>query len=425
MFRKQGSKGLKQGVFSLAFKAGIAVLLIGLGTHISLADENQFSFTGAIEGELRVFAKDRPMSVQAKGPFPTVGGWFKASYQWNDGNDRITFMPYARADLSNTQRDLVDVREGYYLHQGSSWDVLIGSHIVFWGVTESRHLVDVVNQTDITGEFDQEDKLGQPMINLNITGEDTGTLSLYGLFGFRERNFPGKRDRLRPLLVLPTIVVSDGNRWYPWFTNDKFKHQIGFAARYSKSFTTEFGSFDIAPSYFYGKNREARFVVMGTKVIPVYDMMHQIGLEALYEVDDLQLKFEGLWRSTDADTFFAAVGGFEYFISDPFSTGADLALMGEFLFDDRNTGFNHTVFDHDVFVGVRVSFNDVSSTKLEFGAIVDVKDGSAFISAEFSRRILDSYLLNIKLHAFDISSSNSQAFLNDENFVQMRLTRFF
>ena len=41
-----------------------------------------------------------------------------------------------------------------------------GVRRVFWGVAESNHLVDVINQTDAIENPDQEDKLGQPMLNL-------------------------------------------------------------------------------------------------------------------------------------------------------------------------------------------------------------------------------------------------------------------
>ena len=48
----------------------------------------------------------------------------------------------------------------------------------FWGVTETAHRVDILNQTDQVESFDGEDKLGQPMVNFSWS-KDWGTLDLY------------------------------------------------------------------------------------------------------------------------------------------------------------------------------------------------------------------------------------------------------
>ena len=49
---------------------------------------------------------------------------------------------------------------------------------MFWGVTESQHLVDVVNQTDLVENPDGEEKLGQLMVNLTVA-RSWGTLNLF------------------------------------------------------------------------------------------------------------------------------------------------------------------------------------------------------------------------------------------------------
>ncbi len=59
---------------------------------------------------------------------------------------------------------------------GEEWEILAGLNKVFWGVAESRHQVE---------DIDEEDKLGQPMLNLT-TLRDWGTVSLFILPGFSE-----------------------------------------------------------------------------------------------------------------------------------------------------------------------------------------------------------------------------------------------
>lgn len=75
----------------------------------------------------------------------------------------------------------------------------------FWGVAEARHLVDIINQTDEVENFDREDKLGQPMINLALIN-NWGTLDFFLLTGFRDRTFPGREGRLR---TFPEIDVGE------------------------------------------------------------------------------------------------------------------------------------------------------------------------------------------------------------------------
>ena len=72
------------------------------------------------------------------------------------------------------------MRELYWRGVFGDLEVKAGAVKVFWGVTESQHLVDVINQADLVENIDSEDKLGQPMINLSW-GKDWGTLELFVL----------------------------------------------------------------------------------------------------------------------------------------------------------------------------------------------------------------------------------------------------
>ncbi|NIP75689.1 MAG: hypothetical protein GTN90_06820, partial [Xanthomonadales bacterium] len=108
-------------------------------------------------------------------------------------------------DATQSGRSHADLREANWLRIGDGWDLVAGIDKVFWGVTESRHLVDIVNQDDRVEDIDGEDKLGQPMLNLNLL-RDWGTVSLFVLPGFRERAFPDRGDRLRG-----SLPVAEGD----------------------------------------------------------------------------------------------------------------------------------------------------------------------------------------------------------------------
>ena len=152
-------------------------------------------FQGFLEQPLDPVQSDTNVSVAARPEFYTES---------NDGRDMFTFIPFARVDQRDDERTHFDIRELKWMHAGNDWEVTVGADIVFWGVTESAHLVDIINQTDVVENIDGEDKLGQPMINLSLI-RDWCVLDLFVLTGFRVRTFPGPEGRPR---VHPPVNAS-------------------------------------------------------------------------------------------------------------------------------------------------------------------------------------------------------------------------
>ena len=107
-------------------------------------------------------------------------------HRFEDTRDSFTFVPFVRADRHDPERSHADIRELTWLKVGEGHEWRLGIRKVFWGVTESQHLVDIVNQTDLVENVDAEDKLGQPMVNFALI-RDWGTLNAFVLPGFRER----------------------------------------------------------------------------------------------------------------------------------------------------------------------------------------------------------------------------------------------
>ncbi len=106
------------------------------------------------------------------------------------------FIPFYRYDANDAKRTRGDIRELYWQMDYRELSFKAGIDVVFWGVAESQHLVDIINQTDLVEDIDGEEKLGQPMVNLDYM-TDLGTWQFYLLPYFRERTFPGEQGRLR------------------------------------------------------------------------------------------------------------------------------------------------------------------------------------------------------------------------------------
>ena len=135
---------------------------------------------------------------------------------------------------------------------------------VFWGVVESRSLVDIVNQTDLVEQPDEKTKMGQPMVHLTWSG-DWGALELFGLTWHRPRTLPGRHGRLRAGLVVDhdlTTYESTSQEWH-----------LDFAGRYGGSF----GPLDVGLSVFDGTSREPTLLpsLVGSELVlaPHYEQI--------------------------------------------------------------------------------------------------------------------------------------------------------
>ena len=75
-------------------------------------------------------------------------------------NSILHFKPKLRKDNEDNERNLVDIQELYLINLLEDKEIKYGVSKEFWGVTETTHRVDIINQTDTAESFDGEDKLG-------------------------------------------------------------------------------------------------------------------------------------------------------------------------------------------------------------------------------------------------------------------------
>lgn len=339
----------------------------------------------------------------------------ESHWRSDDRRQRMSIVGFVRADYMDSERTHVDLREAYWGNEGEEWDVVFGINRVFWGVTESRHLVDVINQTDLVEDIDQEDKLGQPMINFNLQ-RDSGRFEFYILPWFRERTFPGPAGRFRG----PLPVDTDN----PIYESSDGQSHVDYALRYSHYV----GDLDFGTYVFEGTSREPRFTLSpdGDSVLPVYDQMTQVGADLQYTRDAWLWKFEGIGRDTDSSSFLAAVGGFEYTFYGVRNSGADIGVLGELLYDGRDANAPPTAFDNDIFVGTRLALNDASDTSVLVGVVIDTDTQETFFNTEAERRYGDRVSAELRLRTFTSSNPNDALYAFErDDYVQLRLRWYY
>lgn len=347
----------------LRFTTALAVT--GL-SQFALAANVQFS--GVNETEYRFFLQDGAYAQQEKAAI-SLAITPEIYKEFDDGINSVWFKPFARLDQHDAERTHIDIREFMWLHLGDGWESRVGIGKVFWGQTESLHLVDIINQTDAVESVDGEDKLGQPMANLNYY-TDNGTLSLYVLPYFRERNFVGPEGRLRP----PVAILSD----QALYESSSEQTNLDYAIRWQGSL----GDWEVGLAYFDGTSREPELMPsfnqqMELELRPYYAQISQLGVDVLKVQDAWLLKFEGIQRKGQSEDFFAAVGGIEYTQIGVFDTIYDLGWLVEYQYDERENNF-FAIGQNDLMLGLRLTLNDFDSSELLAGWVQDLDNTDTY-----------------------------------------------
>lgn len=393
------------------------LLLASVAATLSAPVLADAEYSGMLGIETRYFLQDAAYPGQSR----TQTSFFiepEIYTEWNDRQDSLLFKPFARADEVDEERTHYDVRELMWLHVGEDWESRIGIGKVFWGQTESLHLVDIINQTDTIEQVDGEDKLGQPMISVSAFG-DWGTLTGYVLPYFRERTFSGWDGRLRP-----PVPIDDNNAVYE--SSDEERH-IDYALRW-KNYV---GDWEIGLSYFDGTSREPELIPpaqdsLNPMFTPYYAQIQQVGLDMLTVAGAWLLKFEGIYRTGQSEDFAAAVVGFERTSVGVFGTQHDLGVLMEYQYDERKDNF-FAIGQNDLMLGLRWVWNDLDGTEVLTGMVQDLDESetySAFIEA--SSRMTDNW--RWKLDGYFFSSNNQNDtyyYLRRDDHLQFSVEYFF
>ncbi len=369
----------------------LACLCLAAGTGAALA-EHEFS------GKLSLVTRWFPRTADFDGQRNYNAGFVAEPQLYLEEPDKfsVTIAPFFRYDAADRTQTHFDLREAYLLLNGplgeNEWELRLGIDRVFWGVVETRNLVDIVNQTDLVENPNEKIKLGQPMAHLTLSG-GWGVGEVFLISYHRLRTFPGRGGRLRPALKIDNSLATYESGAKEW--------HLDFAARYSHTF----GPLDLGLSFFDGTGREpvmrpAAFqLVQGQPIpgalAPHYEQVRQFGLDAQLTIEAWLLKLEAIHRSGASNIvgkkegFAAFVVGGEYTFSGIFESDADLSLLAEWLIDSRRHRSTNQ-YQNDLFFGVRLSLNDVQGAAFTLGTLIDLDYGTRTLSLEFDRRLTDS-----------------------------------
>jgi len=385
----------------------------------------EFEVSGNIAVEQRYFFKEAPYPQQLGHNQLSLSIEPELYWEWNGGNDSVIFTPFYRVDSQDDNRTHGDIRELAYVHASDDWELRVGIRKEFWGVTEFQHLVDVINQTDGVEDFDGEDKLGQQMVNLSLVN-DWGIVDVFLLPGFRERTYAGEEGRLRGPLVVDKNNVS--------YESSAGQQHLDFALRWSHSV----GDYDLGAYWFHGTNREAYLTptpqvtmldVTSYTLQQYYAQMDQLGVDVQATLGDWLWKFEGIFRSTSIEDFWATQAGFEYSFIGIMDSNIDLGLLMEHSWDSRGEtelGEQGSLMQNDLFLGARLAFNDMQSSELLMGIGSDLDHNAFSFLIEASRRFGDNFIASFDVRLLQSNDENDLLYmLSNDDHAQISLAWYF
>lgn len=406
--------GMQRAVGDVGSPADVSAASPADRLHTVVADY-QGEWSGYLSLDTRLFPKSPEFPDQTDQDFSLA---FEPEYyaDWADGKQQLGFSPFFRYDTADDQRTHADIRELYWRIEHGRWVGKIGVDVVFWGVAESQHLVDIINQTDLVENIDGEQKLGQPMLNLDYLS-DAGNWQFYLLPYFRERTFPGKHGRLR---TEPEVDTRD-----PQYESGSKEQHIDAALRWSHNL----GDWDIGLAHFSGTSREPYLtpdVNDGSlHLLPVYVQINQTSLDAQATKGAWLWKLEAVYNRNTIDDYYAYVGGFERTSFGVANTSADLGVLLEYHYDERGDEATNGL-ESDIYLGLRLTANDLPGTMVLAGVLYDTDTQGVFGNIEASRRLNEDWTLSMELRfTTNTDKQDGLYYFRSDDYLGIELTRHF
>jgi len=380
------------------------VSAFGTGAYADTGFADRIEIFGRLSTETRLYPESAAHPRQ-RSHASGVAAEATAHFEDHEGRS-ITVTPFVRYDAGDPDRTHADLREAYLLLYGdvgeNEWELRLGVDRVFWGVVESRSLVDIVNQTDLVEHPNEKTKLGQPMAHVTLSG-DWGALELFGLTWHRPRTFPGRHGRLRSEFVVDhelTSYESSAGEWH-----------LDVAGRYSGSF----GPLDVGISVFDGTSREPTLLPApaGSELVlaPHYEQIRQFGADMQLTTGPWLLKLEAIHRAGaqnrrldrhlnyEEEDYAAFIVGGEYTFNSVWDSDSDLSLFAEWARDGRGR-WSTNALENDILLAARLGLNDEQSTEFFASILGSLDTGSRVLNAEFKRRLSDHWSLQVEAFAY-------------------------
>ena len=401
-----------RGFFKLCFLVYFFLLAL-------YSAELDWEINSEIGLEIKEFHKKEAYSDQKN----TYSGFIKSEIFIDFKND-IEFLmePYFRYDHHDKNRSLFNFKENNFTYYYNDIQVKAGISEVFWGITESKNLVNIINVKDVA-DGDQKAKLGQSLLAFSNYSEKYGSLDFYYLPFFKNSSQIGQTGRLRlsrPIENYDIVYEGGAGSKVP-----------SWAIKWENSF----GMLDFSLQGFRGNSRESSTIAklenLQLKYFQGYERISQLGTYLQLISGPIIYKLEAIKRNGQKnaknirENFYSYTLGMEYLINNLFENKWDLTSLIEYHNDDRNND-STDIFQNDLFLATRLNFNDTDGTEFLTSITLDTDGGGNTSTLELSSRITDNIRVTGSYNAYwSVNEKDILYSFRRDNYFLINITNYF
>ena len=294
-------------------------------------------------------------------------------------------------DSQEEERDYLRANEAYLQYDFVEQDLRItgGREVVFWGALEVYNPVDVINIQNLSRDPFEVFKIGSYLLSLSKYFESSGIELLATLYE-QDQSFPGRES---PYYIFPPFLTYDEN-----LITEESRTRPTVYLKYSGSSDTVY-PLDYALVISNGYDHQRFITLVGDGILRqnAYIASKFLTFDTLV-VNATLLKLEASYTDVKdvqfISDYYQVGAGIEHTLEQIYR-GWDIGLISEYYlykttdkdkFDDLRL---FQSFQNDLFLGFRLTFNDVASSEIVGGGIFDLEyDG------EFNTRVFDRFTIS-------------------------------
>lgn len=421
----------------------------------------EFSSFGELALESRAFKDDDNSKSQDWG----LGAYSQLEVSYKSGIFSHVFRGTARVDRKDEGRNFVTFEDAYLSARVLGGMKLLAGYKIFnWSATEAFHPADQVNSRNYDGELENLEKKGELTIETELP-LFRGTFSLYFFPRFEDPKLPSPRSRIGGVgfdLAGPTLVDGMDAE-----TNDKWVPQYGvrtvqyldwgdFSAYALKHVNRNYpliGTHEYDRIDFFGAST---LIPLDETLTSYYLPSWQFGSTAQILTDSGVVKLEGAYykfddhkpildlalydQDSDApeeellqerEDHGELVVGYEHNLYHDSGTQSTLLLEAVTLLGlNKEERAATSIFQRDVFLGYRFSFNDTMGKEILLSAIADLERSREYLyNLSYSQRLSNAWKVQTSLRVYDAPQKKEVPqgleALDEASGVSLTLTRFF
>lgn len=270
---------------------------------IPLFSQAEINYKGTLSTELRAFHVDEDDETEDRNLGASLR--LELGYQ-NDFGLNLKSQTFGRFGLIDTSRNRLNIEELYIVQEIKSIEVFAGYRIFNWSTSEAFRPNDIINSKNYDSQFENPEKLGEPMIGLAYYNNFFET-NLFFMPLVINPQFPENTNRLS---INPTGFNTEPVNFLS--NSGQLVEEYDFVDQFGANFKLILSNLDI--NFFWANHyNRSNLLYLNTSLTDIQPLLVQVnhyGLGLTYVYDNLILKSDLVYKDfkdtiTSADSLFS------------------------------------------------------------------------------------------------------------------------